>query len=84
MSHGGWCGTPGVEYDDLFRTLVNRSSEQIHVKLPVEEDYHRYKEPRGIVPLRRAMVEFEDVVRGGEGDWAVPEAAGEEAWWYVA
>ncbi|KAJ7111088.1 hypothetical protein C8R44DRAFT_856793 [Mycena epipterygia] len=81
MLHSGWCGTPGVEYDGLFRTLANRSNERIHIKFPVEEDYRRYGEPRGIVPLRRAMVEFEDVVRGGEGDWAVPESAGEEAWW---
>jgi hypothetical protein len=84
MLHGDWCDTPGVEYYGLFRTLANRSNERIHIKFPVEEDYRRYGEPRGIVPLRRAMVEFEDVVRGGEGDWAVPEAPGEEAWWYVA
>lgn len=84
MIDGGWCGTPGVEYDELFRTLANRSNEQIHLKFPIEQDYHRYREPRGIVPLRQAIADFEDVVRGGEGNWAIPESVGEEGWWYVS
>ncbi|KAF7363017.1 hypothetical protein MVEN_00653500 [Mycena venus] len=74
MFDGGWCGTPGVEYDAIFQTLANRS--QIYVKFPIEEDYQKYGNPRGIVPLRRAIMEFVDLVQGGDGDWTIPEPAG--------
>ncbi|KAJ6480979.1 hypothetical protein C8R45DRAFT_1100546 [Mycena sanguinolenta] len=79
-SSWGWCGTPGVEYDQIFRTLANRS--QVYVELPIEEDHRKYDSPRGIVPLRQAIAEFVDLVQGGDGDWAIPEPAGEETWWW--
>ncbi|KAJ6589752.1 hypothetical protein B0H19DRAFT_1104623 [Mycena capillaripes] len=79
--NGGWCGTPGLEYDDLFESLTNRLG--VYVKLPSEEDYRSYPSQQlAIAPLRRAIAEFEDTARGGDGDWAIPEYAGREEWWW--
>jgi hypothetical protein len=106
MFYGGWCGTPGIEYDELFRALrhpppqrqiqrpIRRDASgdppaiepprvpQIHARFPLEADYRTYGE-RGILPLRRAIEEFEDGVRGGEGAWGVPRPASEQERWYV-
>ncbi|KAJ6607587.1 hypothetical protein B0H10DRAFT_2071086 [Mycena sp. CBHHK59/15] len=80
MFHGGWCGTPGVEYGEIFERLA--TEPVVHLLFPIEEDYRKYSSEHGLFPVGRAMVEFENLARGGEGDWAETQTVGEDAYWW--
>ncbi|KAJ7468968.1 hypothetical protein B0H11DRAFT_2045082 [Mycena galericulata] len=78
MFAGGFCGTPGVAYNEMFDRLGD--DPRAHVKFPIEEDY---RSGLGLVPLRRAIKEFEDRARGAQGEWAIPESVPDrDQWWW--
>ncbi|KAJ7251645.1 hypothetical protein C8J57DRAFT_1665936 [Mycena rebaudengoi] len=64
------CGNHGIqcEYDDFI--LKSLRDDGVHVKLPIEDDYDT---EQGRFSLRRAIAEFVDRARGGEGEWSLPE-----------
>lgn len=77
LLEGGMCGNPGIEYGEMIEVLARAS--RVHVRLPEKEDYHP---GRGLVLLRRAIEEFEDRTREGEGDWALPGPLPDpNEWW---
>ncbi|KAJ7714760.1 hypothetical protein DFH07DRAFT_1068554 [Mycena maculata] len=55
------------EHDDSELTLLR--GDGVHVKLPIEDEDDTVQ---GGVSLRRAITEFVDRARGGEGEWALP------------
>ncbi|KAJ7090115.1 hypothetical protein C8R44DRAFT_751100 [Mycena epipterygia] len=59
---GGKCGNPGIAYYEMIGGLVD--APRVPVRLLEEEDY---RHGRGLIPLRRAIAEFEDQARGGGG-----------------
>ncbi|KAJ7020894.1 hypothetical protein C8F04DRAFT_1274427 [Mycena alexandri] len=62
------------EYDESMLKALR--DDGVHVKLL------EYNAERGGVSLRRAIREFADRARGGDGEWALPERiAGREEWW---
>ncbi|KAJ7119264.1 hypothetical protein C8R43DRAFT_87098 [Mycena crocata] len=91
MLSGGWCGTPGAEYYDLFATLAKQP--HAHVILPIEEDYRRYVSDFGVFPLRGAVGDFlsgiGDIDENGlslhSGEWRIPDPVemNEDAWWWT-
>ncbi|KAJ7349886.1 hypothetical protein DFH08DRAFT_863286 [Mycena albidolilacea] len=62
------CGTLSIQYEDFI--LKSLRDDGVHVKLPIEDDYDT---ERGRFSLRRAITEFVDRARGGEGEWTLPE-----------
>lgn len=55
----------------------------LHLRLPIEEDYCKYSYFNGLFPVGRAITEYEDQARGGEGEWAVPpkDCKEDACWW---
>ncbi|KAJ7832901.1 hypothetical protein B0H14DRAFT_2802334 [Mycena olivaceomarginata] len=58
----------GIQYEDFI--LKSLRDDGVHVKLPTEDDYDT---ERGRFSLRRAIAEFVDRARGGEGEWILFE-----------
>ncbi|KAJ7134878.1 hypothetical protein C8R44DRAFT_977361 [Mycena epipterygia] len=82
LFHGGGASIPARQYKQLFRRLVDDPS--LHLLLPIEEDYCKYSYFNGLFPVGRAIADFEDQARGGEGEWAVPpEDCKEDACWWI-
>ncbi|KAJ7447818.1 hypothetical protein FB451DRAFT_1375519 [Mycena latifolia] len=74
----GFCGTPGVEYDEMIARLAD--APDVHLKFPSEEEF---RSGGSSFPLQRAIAEFEDQARGGEGEWAVPgRVPDRKDWWW--
>jgi hypothetical protein len=72
----GFCGTPGVEYDEMLARLAGEQG--LHVTFPLQRDYHSAPGSS----LRRAIAEFEDLARGGDGAWTIPgRVPDREQWW---
>jgi hypothetical protein len=71
------CANLGIQYEDFI--LKSLRDDGVHVKLPIEDDYDT---ERGRFSLRRAIAEFVDRARGGEGEWTLPERIPvREEWW---
>lgn len=66
-----------MEYDELVSFLADCG--QVHLSLPIQEDYET---SRGVFPVSRATLEFEDLARGGPGEWVIPERKGRDAFWW--
>ena len=71
------CGTPGIEFSDFVDYLKSWRAGQskplpIYVLPSIQEDYNHYRQSEvDLYPIYRAMAEFEDAARGGEGAWKV-------------
>jgi hypothetical protein len=73
FQRGMGCGNPGLDYTCMLSVLARNRG--VHLSLPQEEDYDRYAlsyESLRNFPLTRAIVEFEDRLGGGEGEWSIP------------
>ncbi|KAJ7121932.1 hypothetical protein C8R46DRAFT_1364604 [Mycena filopes] len=77
LGGGSFCGTPGVEYDDMLDLLL--AEPRVHVKYPREKDY---TQRRGLFPLDRSISEFLGRERGEEGQWAVEDMPHRDDWWW--
>ncbi|KAJ6595024.1 hypothetical protein DFH09DRAFT_158079 [Mycena vulgaris] len=77
----GFCGTPGVLYDEMVGRLADEANPNVHLKIPIEEDF---RSGQRSAPLRRAIAEFTDRAHGGEGEWAIPEriVPDRNEWWW--
>ncbi|KAJ7282301.1 hypothetical protein C8J57DRAFT_44283 [Mycena rebaudengoi] len=77
----GWCGTGRAELAYALRQLDTEPA--VYMLLPNEEDHHKYSGGNREFPVGRAMAEFEDGARGGEGEWRVPpvRTGTEDYWW---
>ncbi|KAJ7239088.1 hypothetical protein C8J57DRAFT_111538 [Mycena rebaudengoi] len=64
------CGNHGIQYDYYDFIFKSLRDDGVHVKLPIEEDYDT---EQGRFSFRRAITEFWDRARGGEGEWTLPE-----------
>ncbi|KAF7347387.1 hypothetical protein MVEN_01494500 [Mycena venus] len=73
MQRGMECGNPGIQYGCLLSRLARNSD--LHLSLPPTEDINEYGvtyESSRLFPFSRAIVEFEDRLHGGEGEWNIP------------
>jgi hypothetical protein len=77
----GWCGTGRAELAYTLRQLDTEPA--VYMLLPNEEDHRKYSGANREFPVGRAMAEFEDGARGGEGEWYVPpvRTGTEDYWW---
>lgn len=66
------CGGPGLQYNCWLARLARNSD--LRLNLPPREDFDKYGDTYDsfrLFPLSRAVTEFEDRIRGGEGEWAM-------------
>jgi hypothetical protein len=72
------CGNHSIQYDDYDFIFKSLRDDGVYVKLPIED----YDSEQGRFSLRRAITEFLDRARGGEGEWVLPERIPvREEWW---
>ncbi|KAJ7470207.1 hypothetical protein B0H11DRAFT_2283448 [Mycena galericulata] len=74
------CGNPSIAYNDLIQTLAEKPN--VNLVFPVEEEF---ASGTRVIPLRRAIAEFIDEARGGDGQWAIPGPIPHwnEWWWNI-
>ena len=80
LPDSGWCGTPGVEYDQLIETLNEYTGA--FIGMPIEEDYYKYNHLFYTYPLNRAVDDLREWSDAGQGAWRIPEKYEKTAWWW--
>ncbi|TFK42126.1 hypothetical protein BDQ12DRAFT_677670 [Crucibulum laeve] len=75
------CYTDAISYHRYVLWLLAR--HDLHVHLPYEEDFEKHSLETSLFPMSRAISEFSDRSRGGEGEWAIPERPSKEDFWWL-
>ncbi|KAJ6601341.1 hypothetical protein DFH09DRAFT_1302625 [Mycena vulgaris] len=73
LDRGMRCGNPGIEHTCMLSRLA--CNRDLQLSLPAREDYDQYGvsySSSRLFPFSRAIIEFENRLGGGEGEWAVP------------
>ncbi|KAG7100024.1 hypothetical protein E1B28_001810 [Marasmius oreades] len=94
-STGGFCGTYLVEYDDFVEGLreIEKEQDNIHLVWPSEEGWNWFSNLKdastweldllALFPVSRALEDFRERIRGGEGEWRIvtPNSENRRRWW---